>query len=211
MNALEIILVGGGGHCKSCIEVIESGKKYRIAGILDARLKKGDNLLGYPVLGSDEDEDIINKFRNFLITVGHIKDVSVRVKLFEYYQSRKVRFPVILASTAQVSRFATIQEGTIIMHHALVNAGARIGRNNIINSGAIVEHEVTTGDHTQISTSCVVNGQVTIGSRCFIGSNAVVNNNISICDNVVVGAGSVVIHDITQPGIYAGNPARRIQ
>nr|HQU73633.1 N-acetyltransferase [Calditrichia bacterium] len=34
---------------------------------------------------------------------------------------------------------------------------------------------------------------------------------VRICDNVVIGAGSVVTRDITEPGIYAGNPARKIR
>jgi len=34
---------------------------------------------------------------------------------------------------------------------------------------------------------------------------------VSICDDVVIGAGSVVTKDITEPGIYAGNPARLIR
>lgn len=46
-----------------------------------------------------------------------------------------------------------------------------------------------------------------IGSRVSIGSNATILP-ITICDDVVIGAGSVVTKDITQPGVYAGNPAK---
>lgn len=49
-----------------------------------------------------------------------------------------------------------------------------------------------------------------IGNHVSIGSNATILP-VSICDNVVVGAGSVVTRDITEPGIYAGNPARKIR
>lgn len=49
-----------------------------------------------------------------------------------------------------------------------------------------------------------------IGNHVSIGSNATLLP-VNICDQVVVGAGSVVTHDITEPGVYAGNPARRIQ
>ena len=34
---------------------------------------------------------------------------------------------------------------------------------------------------------------------------------VSICDQVVIGAGSVVTKDITEPGIYAGNPAKKLR
>ncbi len=49
-----------------------------------------------------------------------------------------------------------------------------------------------------------------IGNKVSIGSNATILP-VTICDNVVVGAGSVVTRDIDKPGIYAGNPARKIR
>lgn len=49
-----------------------------------------------------------------------------------------------------------------------------------------------------------------IGNHVSIGSNATLLP-VTICDQVVVGAGSVVTQDITESGVYAGNPARRIQ
>ena len=49
-----------------------------------------------------------------------------------------------------------------------------------------------------------------IGNHVSIGSNATVLP-VSICNNVVIGAGAVITKDITEPGIYAGNPARLIR
>lgn len=49
-----------------------------------------------------------------------------------------------------------------------------------------------------------------IGNYVSIGSNATILP-VTICDHVVIGAGAVVTRDITQPGIYAGNPARFIR
>lgn len=49
-----------------------------------------------------------------------------------------------------------------------------------------------------------------IGKNVSIGTNATVLP-VSVCDNVVIGAGSVVTIDITEPGIYAGNPAKKLR
>ncbi|HRN78746.1 MAG TPA: acyltransferase [Ferruginibacter sp.] len=49
-----------------------------------------------------------------------------------------------------------------------------------------------------------------LGNQVSVGSNATILP-VSICDNVVIGAGSVVTRSITEPGIYAGNPAKKIQ
>ncbi len=51
--------------------------------------------------------------------------------------------------------------------------------------------------------------ETVIGNRVSIGSNATIMP-VRIVDNVVIGAGSVVTRDITAPGTYAGNPARRL-
>ena len=70
---IDLVLIGGGGHCKSCIDVIENTKKYQIIGILDTELAVGSRLLGYEVLGDDSIIQILAKKRvEFLITIGQI-------------------------------------------------------------------------------------------------------------------------------------------
>ena len=49
------ILIGGGGHCKSCIDVIEQEGKYRIAGIVDLPEKLHQKILGYKIIAIDDD------------------------------------------------------------------------------------------------------------------------------------------------------------
>ena len=50
-----IILVGGGGHCKSCIDIVETESKYEIKGIIDVPEKLGQDILSYKIIGNDED------------------------------------------------------------------------------------------------------------------------------------------------------------
>lgn len=212
MNKQPLILVGAGGHCISCIDVIEETDLYEIVGILDQPEKKGSNVLGYPVIGTDDDiPSFIAKCPNFLITVGQIKSSRIRQNIFEKIKHAGGQLPVIISPTAQVSNHATIEEGTIIMHQALVNAGASIGKACIVNSKALIEHEATIGDFCHISTAACINGQVNIGVGCFIGSNTVVGNNITIVDNTIVAAGSQVLKSLVKSGIYIGNPLRKIR
>jgi acetyltransferase-like isoleucine patch superfamily enzyme len=49
-----------------------------------------------------------------------------------------------------------------------------------------------------------------IGNYVSIGSNVTILP-VDICDNVVIGAGSVVTKSINEPGIYAGNPAKKLE
>ena len=67
------MLIGGGGHCKSCIDVLECNGTFQIAGIVDIAEKAGSQLLGYNYIGTDRElTDLILKFKNCLITIGQI-------------------------------------------------------------------------------------------------------------------------------------------
>jgi len=189
----KIILIGGGGHCKSCIDVIEQEGRFTIAGIVAVPEKKQHNVLGYPVIGADADlEELIKTFPNVLITLGQIKSPNRRMELFNMLKQMGARFPVIKSPLAYVSPHAQAAEGTIVMHHALINAGARVGRNCIINTKALVEHDAVIEDHCHISTGAVVNGGVTIGSGSFFGSGAVSKEYTSIPANSFIKANSLI-------------------
>lgn len=201
-----LILIGGGGHCQSVIEVAESAGR-TIQGILDIPEEIGKMVLGYPVIGTDD--QIINYVHTceFLITVGFIKNPSLRIKLYNQVHEAGGNFATLVASTAYVSRHACLGIGTVIMHHAFINAGAVIGNNVIINTLCNIEHGTRIGNQCHISTGAMINGNCMVGNNCFIGSQSVLANGISICDEVVIGAGSFVRKDIIKPGVYSGNPA----
>ena len=125
----EIILIGGGGHCKSCIDVIESEAKYIIAGIIDKKELVGQQILGYEVIGTDDDlKKLFDQYKYALISVGQIKSNHIRLALFKKLREIGYILPVITSPLAYVSKHSYIDEGTILMHHVLVNADVRIGK-----------------------------------------------------------------------------------
>lgn len=206
-----IILIGGGGHCISCIDVIKSGNKFKIIGILDTSDKVGNSVLGIPIIGTDSDiPNIIRKCKNFLITVGQIKSPLIRCKIYDLVKKNEGTLPIIISSRAYVSSSAFIDEGSIIMHNVLVNSYAKIGKNCIINTGALIEHEVIIEDFCHVSTHSVINGQVKVGKNSFLGSNSVIANNISLPEDIIVAAGACIIKTPKETGTYIGNPAKKI-
>lgn len=187
----KIYLVGGGGHCVSCIDVIESTGNYTIAGIFDVDEKKGQTVLGYPILGGDgEISKYVSNDSEFLITIGQIKTAEVRKKIFKHLSSMNAKFATVVSARAYVSKHAKVNPGTIIMHDALVNAGAVIGEQCIINNKALIEHEATVGNFCHISTGAIVNGNVVVKDAVFLGSQAVTLQGITIESGCVIPAGS---------------------
>lgn len=208
----EIILIGGGGHCKSCIDVIENENKFNIAGIVDIKDKLFQKVLNYEIIASDENlEELVKKYEYFFITIGQIKSVEKRIEKYKFLKSFNVKFPVIISPLAYVSKYSFIDEGTIIMHKVFINTNVSIGKNCIINTGAIIEHGSKVGDNCHISTGSIVNGECNVGDGTFIGSNSVILNNINIFKNTIIGAGSVVEKSINESGVYVGNPAKKIK
>ncbi len=205
----EIILIGGGGHCKSVIEVIESTSMYHIAGILDEQTSVGQYVSGYAITGTDNDiPKLIEAGFVFHITVGHIKSALARESIYERITRAGGQLPVIIASTATVSKRAKIGAGSIVMHKAFVNADATIGKNCIINTGAVLEHDTTIGNHCHVSTGAYLNGGCTVHEKTFIGSSSVVVQGTTIAASNIIAAGAVVTTS-TQPGyLYAGVPAQ---
>lgn len=202
-----LILIGGGGHCKSVIEAAESAG-YKIKGILDIPAQVGKNVLGYQVLGTDDDIPQYIDECQFVITVGFIKNPALRIKLYNKVREAGGRLATIIASTAHVSKYATLGEGTVVMHQAFVNAGAKIGVNCIINTFANIEHDVLIGSQCHISTGTMINGECKLGDNIFIGSQSVCANCIEITSNIIIGAGAVVCKSIKNRGTYVGNPAK---
>ena len=182
----QIILIGGGGHCKSCIDVIENGNKYKIRGIID---KKKNFLLNYKVFPESYINKKLIKNNYAFVTVGQIKNYKIRVKLFDRLKDLGFKIPTIISPSAYISKHAVIGQGTIVMHGAIINAGAVIGNNCIINTNSLIEHDVVIGDHTHISTEVTINGGVVIENKVFIGSRSIIKDNISIGEHSIVGAG----------------------
>jgi acetyltransferase-like isoleucine patch superfamily enzyme len=107
-----------------------------------------------------------------------------------------------------------------------IQQGAIIGKRCRVQSHSFICEKVTIGDDCFIGHGVMFVNDLFkrggpsgnaedwkpthIGNKVNIGSNATILP-VSITDRVVIGAGSVVTRDITEPGIYAGNPARKIR
>ncbi|MDR1695382.1 MAG: acetyltransferase [Endomicrobium sp.] len=188
----KIILIGAGGHCKSCIDVIEQENKYKISGLIDIKERIGQKVFGYEITGCDEHiKKYINDDTFFLIAIGQIESAAKRAGIYDLLKQNGARMAIVISPLAYVSRHAVIGEGTIIMHNALVNADAAIGKNCIINSKALIEHDAVIGDNCHISTGSIVNGAAKIGRGTFIGSNATVVHGADIAENSFLKAGSI--------------------
>jgi sugar O-acyltransferase (sialic acid O-acetyltransferase NeuD family) len=191
-----ILLVGAGGHARACIDVIEQDGCFVVKGLVGLPREVGSRILGYPVLGMDEDlPTLLGDCTNALIAVGQIKTPEPRIRLFDLMQNNSCALPVIVSPHAYVSPHSTLGAGTIVMHGAVINAGAVVGKSCIVNSQALVEHDVVIADHCHVATATTINSGVRIGAGTFIGSNSSVRQCVNIGERCLIGMGQQVLTD----------------
>ena len=189
----KLLIIGSGGHAQSCIDVVETTKKFSIKGLVD--IKKNTLFKKYKVISNLDDFVKIKKISsNILIALGQIKSSKLRKNIFEKFKKKKFNFPTIISPRALVSRYSRIGEGTIVMHGAFIGPNVEIGKNCIINTNAHLEHGVVIEDNCHISTSAVLNGNVYVCADSFVGSGAIVLQDIKIPKNSFIKIGSIKIN-----------------
>lgn len=198
-----VILIGGSGHARSLIDCIQAAGD-EVFGILDDGLKAGDNVLGVPVLGRIE-EYTAYRDHLFLVAIG---DNGIRTRIAE---SMDLKWYTAIHPAAEVSRYAKVGPGSVVMANAVINSCAEVGMHCIVNTGAIVEHDNRLEDFVHLSPRVALGGGVCIRRGTHVGIGAVVRDNQNICGGCVIGAGAVVVKDIDEPGTYVGIPARRLK
>ncbi len=192
MSLKKLLLIGGGGHCRSVIDVIEKQGEYQIIGIVDLKEKIGHRILNYEIIGSDEDLPQLRSLcEHALVTIGHIYNAEPRKRLYYLLKTHGFKLPVIISPLAYVSKYSIVEEGTVVMHFAVVNSNSKIGKNCIVNSKALIEHDCEVEDHCHISTGAILNGGAKVKTGSFIGSGAVCVENTVIPENSFVKAGSL--------------------
>ncbi|MFL0165513.1 acetyltransferase [Candidatus Clostridium helianthi] len=204
-----IILVGGGGHCKSIIDSINGLKQFEIVGIVDKKINENMGL-GIDVIGSDENLGELYKsgIKNAFISVGSVGNPCIRVKLYNILKKIGYNFPKIIDKTAIVSESALINDGVFVGKGAIINAKVTIEKQCIINSGTIVEHDCNISEFVHLAPGVTVSGGVNIGKRTHVGTNSTIIQNVNIGNDAIIGAGSVIIKDIKNGLKVYGNPGK---
>jgi sugar O-acyltransferase (sialic acid O-acetyltransferase NeuD family) len=186
----DIILIGGGGHCISCIDVIEQENKFNIAGVVD--LNEISNVQGYKFLGGYSNlDELIKYYKYAFITFGQIKTIAERIETFGLLHELGFIIPSIISPKAYVSKNSKLGDGSIVMHGAIINSNAIIGKNCIVNTNSVIEHDSYVGNNCHISTGSIINGNCKVGEGSFIGSNATLVNASVLPNNSFIKAGSI--------------------
>lgn len=206
-----ILLIGGGGHCRSVLDAILSTDTYNKIGIID--VDKNASVMDIKVVGTDGDLQMLfhDGWLYAFITIGSIGNIDLRSKLYNIVKSIGFIVPSIIDSSAIIAKDVVISEGTFVGKRVVINSGSEIGPCAILNTGSIIEHDNTIGEFVHVSPGATICGQVSIGNGAHIGAGSVIRQGISIGAGALIGAGSVVVKDIPKNVKAYGNPCRVVE
>lgn len=207
----KILLIGGGGHCKSVLDTVLENNTYTGIGIIDKAYNIGNTVMGIPIIGDDTLlSEFLNKgYRYAFVTIG--TNINLRVKLLNYLEKMGYIIPNIFDKSSEISKHSIIDNGVFIGKGAIINAEVSIKKGAIINSGAIIEHDCKIGEFVHIAPGSVLSGEVIIGDYSQIGANTTIKQQVKIGANVVVGMGSVVTKNIPDGILAYGIPCKEVR
>ena len=207
----KILLIGGGGHCKSVLDSLSDLKVYDDIGIVDN--SNSGTILNAHIVGDDSLlSSLINEgWTDAFVTVGSVGNASKRKDLYSMLKQLGYTIPAIIDKTAAVAQDVLIGEGTFVGKNAVINTGSKIDECCIINSGSVIEHECLIKEFAHVSPNATLCGQVKIGKETHIGAGSVIRQGLEIGDNVLIGIGSVVVSDIPSNSTAYGNPCKVVE
>jgi sugar O-acyltransferase (sialic acid O-acetyltransferase NeuD family) len=205
-----VLVIGGGGHAKVLLHVLERLPQFSILGYIDP--KDNGPILGHPRLGGDDAAAaILREHRKVAaaLGVGKVRAGGGRVSMLEKFGSMGFVFPAIVAPSAVVSRDIVLGEGAVILDGAVVQPGCRLGRAVIVNTSAVVDHDCILDDDVHVATGAVLSGGIRVAAGALVGAGASCRQGVRIGAGCTIAAGATVACDCLEPGVYVGVPAKR--
>ena len=193
-------LIGAGGHAKVVRDILDACS-IPFSGVVTDNLKEVafmEKKILHSMDGVDE----------AIICVGNNR---TRKKLAEELSQQGVTFGMGIHPSVIMSKYASVDEGTVVMQGAVIQSCAKIGKHCIVNTSASIDHDNVLGDFVHISPHATLCGEVEVGEGTWIGAGTVVKQCVKIGKWSVIGAGSVVVHDIPDGVLAYGNPCKIIR
>ncbi|MEK9627549.1 MAG: acetyltransferase [Nitrospinota bacterium] len=209
----KIVLFGSGGHAKVIADIIEKESRCKICGIIDPQKSIGSKILGYPVLGTENElPNIIKKFciDGGIIAIGdnwkrHLI-AQIVLKL-----APEFKFFSTIHPSAQIAKQVTLGKGTVVMPGAVINPGTKIGEFCIINTNSSIDHDNIVGNYSSIMPNAATGGNVKVGDFSALGMGCSILQNIQIGAQNVIGAGTIILENTPDNAVVFGSPAKVIK
>lgn len=202
-----IIIIGGGGHAKMCIDLLRQTKEFEILGIIDDKLEIGTSILDVRVIGGN---DSLSKLLSLGVKyavngVGAIGNPKLRSKIHTDLTNIGFILPSLVHPSSNIEPSVSIGDGIQVMMGAVVGSNVQLGNGCIVNSGAIISHDCILRDHCHVAPGAVLAGSIDVGNNSVIGMGATVYLGLTIGRDVIIFNGVNILKNIPEGKIVDGN------
>jgi sugar O-acyltransferase (sialic acid O-acetyltransferase NeuD family) len=204
-----LVVVGGGGHGRELLDVVEAVNAVRpqfdLLGVLDDGTPDLEVLAACGVRHLGPVRLLAELDAQYVLGIG---SPDAR-RVIDLAATEWGRVPATLVHpSAVVGRRVTLGPGTVVCGLASITTNVRTGRHVHLNIAATVAHDCRLGDYVTLAPGARLSGAVTAEERSTIGTGAVVIQGCAIGAGTVVGAGAVVVRDLPADVVAVGVPAR---
>jgi sugar O-acyltransferase (sialic acid O-acetyltransferase NeuD family) len=212
--AKKVIILGGLGNGSVIAAAmadagIRGNNEWEFAGYLNDRIPAGENIEGYPVLGTLADSrKLAEKGFYFINTIFRIDGQQERLDLFESLQIPDEQLATFVHPWSYIAPNVHLGPGSVVMPNVSISPGTTFGKGCLIMVGATIGHNNRIGKYSHFAAQCCIGAYMNIGDGVHIGLNATTRENLTIGNNATLGMGSVLTKDIGESEIWAGNPAK---
>ena len=202
-----LVIFGSGGHAVSVANVALSAG-YKIECFIDGK-KNGSDLLGYKIMGDIAGLGNADSF-SFAIAIG---DNAARETVYKDLIEKipNLYFPSLVHTSAVISFFTEIGDGTVVMPKAVLGPNSKVGKFCLINTQASIDHDSVMLDYSSLAPGALTGGNVEIGLRSAISIGAIIKHGLKIGDDSVVGANSYLNKDLPNNQVAHGTPAKQVR
>jgi len=203
----KIVIAGSGGFAKEVLTIIQDlGRIEDFEGFIEPdnfieKAKKNAKIMGFPVLKYSQ---ISANSHEIYIGVGNS---DIREKIYSYF-GENYNFPTLIHPTAQISPWVKIGKGAIICAGSILTCDIKIGIFCQLNLNTTIGHDCVIGNYFTTAPNSNISGDCTFKEHVYFGTSSAVKQGIKICNRVTIGMGAIVTKNITEKGIYIGNPAK---
>lgn len=210
MGKIPLLIIGSSGHAKVVIDIAEKQNKFQILGLVDTYKAMNEQVLGYSIIGNEEDIQILANQIELLHLFVAVGDNFTRKKIVNKLANLGIFLPYasLIHPSAQIGKGVYIGEGVAVMAGAVVNPSSSLGNFSIINTRASVDHDCMIGEFVSIAPGATLGGGVSVGQLGVISIGASVKHGVAVGDNTIIGAGAVLLNDVGANEVHIGVPAK---
>jgi sugar O-acyltransferase (sialic acid O-acetyltransferase NeuD family) len=208
-----IVIIGSSGHARVIIDIVEQEGRFTIAGLVDRFRTVGDQTLGYPILGREEDLPALTARLRLAGAIVAIGDNFVRSRVATRVRELCPDLPFVRAThpKATIGRNVSVGEGAVMMAGATVSPCCTIDRFCILSSNASLDHDSVMEEFSSLAPGATTGGHCRIGRYAAVSIGAVLIHGIGIGEHAVIGAGSIVLTPVESYTVAYGSPAKAVR